>query len=418
MSRISTRLKTLGDSATLAIATKAKAMASRGRDVISLALGEPDFPTPSHIIEAAQAAMRRGETRYTPTAGTPALREAIAKEMSTRLGFPLGPDQIVVSTGAKQALYNTFQAILEPGDEVIVPLPCWVSYPAQVALAGGRLVGVPTKAEEGFCLDLDALPRQVGKRTRAILINSPCNPTGTCLSRSGVEEIARIALEVDLTIVSDEVYRDLVYEGDPPVSPASLGPEVAARCMIIDGVSKSFSMTGWRIGWLATVDSEVRASTIRLQSHSTSNACSVAQAAALAAITGPRGFQAGWLAEFDRRRKALLKGLNDLPGVVCQAPRAAFYAFPSVQDLLGPGGRAADDDALAMAILEQVGVATVPGSAFGAPGHLRLSYALSLERLMEAVERIKAFLSASATIGAPGTRTRSRPAGQTSRSQE
>lgn len=400
---VSQRLSLLNDSPTLAVDSRAKEMLQQGRPVISLALGEPDFPTPPHIIEAAERAMRRGETRYTPTAGTPALRRAVAEKIQRDNGIPVTPAQVVISSGAKQSLYNVFQAILDPGDEVLVPLPCWVSYPPQVALAGGRMVGVPTSAARGFRVEVDALAERRTPRTRAILLNSPNNPTGACLTRKDVEDIAQFAVEHDLLIVSDEVYEDLIYEGDRPVSPASLGPEVAARTITVSGVSKAYSMTGWRIGWLSSTDKAVIGAVTRLQSHSTSNPCSVAQAAALAAVTGPRDFQQGWREEFDRRRRKLVSGLNALPGVDCPSPPGAFYAFPSVQGLLGPGGIAADDSALALLLLEEAEVATVPGSAFESPGHLRFSYALSFEKLVEALSRIERFLAARGlAAAAPG----------------
>jgi len=369
-------------------------MAQLGRKVISLALGEPDFPTPPHIIEAAERAMQRGETRYTPTAGTPQLRRAIAEKIVQDNRIPIGPAQVVVTSGAKHALYNVFQALLEPGDEVLVPLPCWVSYPPHVELAGGRMVGVPTQAERGFRVEAEALRQRLTPQSRVILLNSPNNPTGACLQRADIEAIAALAVEKDLIIVSDEVYEDLVYEGEPPLSPASLGPEVARRTVTVSGVSKSYAMTGWRIGWLSAMDQGLVDAVIRLQSHSTSNPCSVAQAAALAALTGPRDFQQGWRFEFDRRRRALVAGLSALPGFSCPMPCGAFYAFPSIQELLGPGRIAADDTGMAMLLLEEAELATVPGSAFASPGHLRFSYALSFEQLTEALHRLRRFLAA------------------------
>ncbi|MDY0058872.1 MAG: pyridoxal phosphate-dependent aminotransferase [Myxococcota bacterium] len=392
--RISQRLAVLGDSPTLAVDARSKEMIRQGRPVISLALGEPDFPTPPHIVEAAIAAMHRGETRYTPTPGTPELRRAIAEKTRRDNNIPLEAADVVVSAGAKHSLFNAFEALLEPGDEVLVPLPCWVSYPPQIALAEGVLVPVPTSAGQGFRVDGDLLREKIGPRTRVILLNSPSNPTGACLTRADVTSIAELACERDLTIVSDEIYEDLVYEGERPVSPASLGPEVAARTVTINGVSKSYAMTGWRIGWAMAKDRGLVQAMTRLQSHSTSNACSVAQAAALAALTSPRDFQEDWRREFDRRRRRLVEGLNALPGVSCLMPAGAFYAFPDVSAHLGPGRRAATDTELALQLLEEAEVATVPGSAFEAPGHLRLSYALAYPRLEEALTRLTRFFQA------------------------
>ncbi len=395
--KTSSRLGRLQDSPTLAVAAKAAQLAASGRDIISLAVGEPDFPTPPHIVEAAKKAMDEGQTRYTPAAGTWRLRAAVAHKLRQDAGVVLEPAQVVVTTGAKQALFNLFQALLDPGDQVLVPRPYWVSYPAQVKLAGGEPVFYDLPTPSSPELDLDALESRIGPRCRAILLNNPNNPTGGCLSRREIEAIADMALRHDLAIVSDEIYRDLLYEGEPPLSPGALAPEVAARTFTVDGVSKAYSMTGWRIGWVGCGDRDVARAVIRLQSHSTSNACSVAQAAALAAITQPRDFQEGWRREFDRRRRALVEGLDRLPGVACTMPQGAFYAFPSITGLLGPQGRGIRTaDELAIALLEEAGVAVVPGPAFGVEGHIRLSYALAYDRLVDAMHRFESFVMARA----------------------
>jgi len=383
------------DSPTLAVATRARQLKAGGADIISLALGEPDFATPPHIVAAAERALQAGQTRYTPTAGIPALRAAIARQAEAEDGVPAAAERVVVTVGAKQALYELFQVLLQPGDEVLVPAPYWVSYPAQIAVAGGVMVPVPTDPGAGFQLDPEALRAAVGPRTRAVLLNSPCNPTGACLGRAQLEAVAELVVKHDLDLISDEVYQDLVYEGERPTSPASLGPEVACRTHTVDAVSKAFSMTGWRLGWLIAGRPEVAAAVTRLQSHATSNATSISQAAALAALTEPRAFLKSWLQEFDRRRLEVVRGLAAIPGVQCPRPTGAFYAFPDVSAHLGPGRLAADDQQLALALLEGSGVATVPGTAFGAPGHLRLSYALGIERLREALARMRTFFGAS-----------------------
>lgn len=393
MRPINARLRSLADSPTLAVATRAQQLRAEGADVISLALGEPDFPTPPHIVAAAEAALAAGQTRYTPTAGVPALRAAVAARARAEDGVPAETSRVVVTAGAKQALYELFQVLLEPGDEVLVPAPYWVSYPAQIALAGGVMVPISTQASDGFRIDPEAVRAAVGPRTRAILLNSPCNPTGACIGRAELEAVAELVVEHDLDLISDEVYQDLVYEGPPPVSPASLGPEVAVRTHTVDAVSKAYSMTGWRLGWFIAGRLEVAAAVTRLQSHATSNASSISQAAALAALTQPRTFQGAWLREFDRRRLEVVRGLDAIPGLRCTRPTGAFYAFPDVREHLGPKRAATDDAGLALALLEGAGVATVPGSAFGAPGHLRLSYAIGLERLQEALGRMADYLA-------------------------
>jgi aspartate aminotransferase len=395
--KVATRMALIHPSATLEATARAASMRAQGIDVVSFAAGEPDFDTPAHIKDAAKAALDKGQTKYTAIAGTPDLRKAVAGELNAAHGLKLGPENIIVSTGAKHSLFNLFHAILDDGDEVLIPAPYWVSYPDLVRLAGGVPRPVATRAEDGFLPTLDELREATTPRTRAIVLNSPSNPTGAVVPHRLLEEIAAHALSHDLVVVSDDIYRQLIYGAEPFTEIATLGPEIAARTLIVDGLSKSYAMTGWRIGFCAAPVEIVTAMTV-LQGQSTSNPTSIAQAAALAALTGPQDSIGVMRQEFDRRRRTMVEALRAIPGVVLSEPLGAFYAFPSFKAYLGrrtPAGALVSTDAeLAQYLLDAAHVACIPGEAFGGPGHLRLSYATAYDRVVEGVKRIRGALEA------------------------
>jgi aspartate/methionine/tyrosine aminotransferase len=378
-------------SATLAVDAKAKAMAAAGEDVIGFGAGEPDFPTPSHIVEAAAAACGQPQHHhYTATAGLAELREAIAAKTERDSGFSVSASQVVVTNGAKQAVYEVFMALLDPGDEVLVPAPFWTTYPEAIALAGGVPVAVPTDEQRGFHLTVDALERAVTPATKVLLFVSPNNPTGAVSTPDEVLAIGRWASERGLWVVTDEIYEHLVYGGRTFSSLPGVVPDLVDRCVVINGVAKTYAMTGWRVGWLvAPVD--FASAVTNLQSHSCGNVDNVAQVAALAALNGDLGAVAAMREVFDRRRVTIHRMLNECAGVTCVEPEGAFYAFPSVEGLLGRRlrGRLVQSslDVVAAAI-EEVKVAVVPGEAFGAPGYLRLSYAMSDDAIAEGVSRL------------------------------
>jgi aspartate aminotransferase len=388
---VSGRVASVSPSATLAVDAKAKALAAAGEDVIGFGAGEPDFPTPSHIVEAAVAACRRPESHhYTATAGLPRLREAIAAKTGRDSGFEVAPSQVVVTNGAKQAVYETFQALLDPGDEVLVPAPFWTTYPEAIALAGGVPVPVPTDEANGFHLTIEALEAARTSATKVLLFVSPNNPTGAVCSAEEVLAIGRWAAERGLWVVTDEIYEHLVYGGRSFTSMPAVVPELADRCVVINGVAKTYAMTGWRVGWLIAPP-DLAEAVSNLQSHSCGNVDNVAQEAALTALSGDLQAVHDMRTVFDRRRLTMHRMLEECEGVTCVEPEGAFYAFPSVRGLLGRrlGGRPvhSSSDVVETAI-EQVRVAVVPGEAFGAPGYLRLSYALSDEALVEGVSRL------------------------------
>ncbi|HUT78167.1 MAG TPA: pyridoxal phosphate-dependent aminotransferase [Polyangia bacterium] len=390
MTQLSTRLDEIKPSPTLAVTQKAQELRARGIDVISFSAGEPDFDTPPHIREAAKAALDRGATRYTAVAGIPELREAVAKESATVRGVPCEPAQVVITVGAKHALFGFFLAVLDPGDEVIVPAPYWVSYPDQVRFAGGKPVIVETRVEDGWVLTPDNLSRAATPRTRALVLNTPSNPTGGIYGREALAALTSRALELGLWVVADEIYRELVYDGFEHFSPLSVVDGAGrSRIFVVDGVSKSFAMTGWRIGW-GIGDPDLIKGIAKIQGQSTSNATTMAQHAALAAVTGPRDFLDGWRSEYARRRDVIVAGLERMPGVSCPKPLGAFYALPDVSALVAKLGAGATDVELANHLLEEARVATVPGTAFGAPGHIRLSYATSMNAIEQGLSRMEA----------------------------
>jgi aspartate aminotransferase len=392
------RLKTLAPSSTLAVQAKAKELRARGIDVISFGAGEPDFDTPERIKDAAVQAMRRGHTKYTEVGGVPELRAAVCAKLKRDNGLDYEPVDVLVSVGAKHTLFNLMMALLDPGDEVLVPSPYWVSYPEQARLLGAVPVEVPTAEATGFDLDPAALAAAVTPRTKLVVLNSPNNPTGAVFSPAALQAVARLAVERALWIVSDECYEALTFEGRH-VSVASFGPDVKARTIVVNTCSKAYAMTGWRIGYAAGPRALIRAMT-DAQSQVTSNPSSIAQWAAVEALTGPQDEVAKMAGEFDRRRRLIIDGLNALPGVRCVMPKGAFYAFANVAGLFGltwrrPEGAtvlASSLDVTAF-LLEAARVAVVPGRDFGSDAHVRLSYATGDGLIREGLARMAAALA-------------------------
>jgi aspartate aminotransferase len=389
------RLKTLAPSSTLAVQAKAKALRAQGINVISFGAGEPDFDTPERIKDAALQAMRRGQTKYTEVGGVPELRAAVCAKFKRDNGLDYEPADVLVSCGAKHTLYNMVVALIDPGDEVIVPSPYWVSYPEQVRLVGGVPVAVETHEATGFDLDPERVRAAVTARTKVIILNSPNNPTGAVFSRAALEAVARLAVERNLFVVSDECYEALTFEGRH-VSIASLGADIKARTLVINTCSKAYAMTGWRIGYAAGPRELIRAMT-DVQSQVTSNPSSIAQWAAVEALGGPQDEVAKMAGEFDRRRRLIVAGLNALPGVRCTMPKGAFYAFANVSGLFGRTWKAADRSVtlkgsldVAAFLLEAARVAVVPGLDFGSDAHVRLSYATSDALISEGLARMDA----------------------------
>ncbi len=370
---------------------KAKALRAAGRPVIGFGAGEPDFPTPDYIVAAAQAACAQPRFhKYTPAAGLPELREAVAAKTARDSGYQVSPGQILITNGGKQAVYEAFATLLDPGDEVLLPTPYWTTYPEAIALAGGVPVRVLTDERTGYRASVADLEAACTPRTKLLLFVSPSNPTGAVYPPEQVAEIGRWAAERGLWVVTDEIYEHLVYGEARHVSMPVAVPELAERCVVLNGVAKTYAMTGWRVGWLIGPADVVKAAA-NLQSHATSNVCNVAQAAALAAVTGDLSAVERMRQAFDRRRLAMTTMLNEIPGVVCPLPEGAFYCYPSVKGVLGKelaGGRPASTLELAEVILEHADVAVVPGEAFGTPGYFRLSCALGDADLEEGVARI------------------------------
>jgi len=387
---LSDRAKKIKPSPTLAIDAKAKAMKASGSDVISFGVGEPDFDTPENIKEAAIKAMREGFTKYTAVGGIDPLKDAIIEKLDTDNGLKYGREEIVVSCGAKHSLYNIAQALYGPGDEVIIPSPYWVSYPDQVMLNDAEPVFVKTHESDSFMIRPDALEKSVSSRTKALILNSPSNPTGMLYDRKTLESVAELAVKHGFYIVSDEIYEKLVYDEATHVSIASLGQEVKERTIVVNGLSKSHSMTGWRIGYAAGPAGIIKAMT-NIQSQSTSNPNSIAQKAAVEALTGPQDFVGSMRSEFDSRRRYLVDELNRIKGIKCSMPKGAFYAFPNVSGIFGRkkgNEEIASSSDLALYLLEEAKVAVVHGSAFGDDDYIRLSYATSLDEIRRGVGRI------------------------------
>jgi len=393
--RISTRIGSIAESATLAVDAKAKAMRAAGRPVIGFGAGEPDFPTPAHVVEAAARACSDPRNhRYTPAAGLPELRTAVAEVTKRDSRFDVSPAQVVVTNGGKQAVYETMAALLDPGDELLLPAPYWTTYPEVARLAGGVPVSVVAGADAGYLVDVDQLEAARTPRTKAVLLCSPSNPTGAVYSREQLTAIGQWALEHDVWVITDEIYQHLTYDGVPFTSVLEVVPELADTTVVLNGVAKTYAMTGWRVGWLVGPADVVTAVT-NLQSHLTSNVANVSQRAALAALTGGLEPVAAMREAFDRRRRVMVEMLSTIPGVRCPTPAGAFYAYPDVRGVLGRAIRGhvpTTSAELAEVLLEEVEVAVVPGEAFGPGGYLRLSYALADDDLVEGVSRIQALL--------------------------
>jgi aspartate aminotransferase len=389
--RVSRRIGGIAESATLAVDAKAKALKAEGRPVIGFGAGEPDFPTPGYIVEAAVAACTAPVNhRYTPAAGLPDLRAAVATKTERDSGLVIAPEQVLVTNGGKQAVYQAFATLLDPGDEVLLPAPYWTTYPEAIRLAGGVPVEVFAGEDQDYLVTVDQLEAARTSRTKALLFCSPSNPTGAVYPAEKVRTIGQWAVEHGLWVVTDEIYEHLTYDGvQAPSMPVEV-PELAETCLVLNGVAKTYAMTGWRVGWMIGPRDIIKAAT-NLQSHLSSNVANVSQRAAIAAVSGDLSAVAEMRAAFDRRRRTMVSMLNEIPGVVCPTPQGAFYAYPSVQGVLGKTirGRTPRTSAeLAEIILTEAEVAVVPGEAFGPSGYLRLSYALGDEDLSTGVGRI------------------------------
>ena len=392
--RISKICQGIAPSVTLKMNALVAEMRAQGKDVIGLGAGEPDFDTPLHIRQAAARAMEEGQTRYTAASGTPALRQAVADTLNNEKGLSYAANQVLICTGAKQALLNSLIAVLDPGDEVILPAPCWISYPEMIGMAGGKAVWVYADESEGFIPSIEKIRAAVTDRTRAIIINSPSNPTGAVWSREQLLAVGQLAVERDLYIISDEIYDKLVYDGAECVSVAALSPAFCNRTLVINGWSKTYAMTGWRLGYVAG-PKDVIAAMAAYQSHATGNPNSIAQAAGLAALRGDQTCVDEMYAAFARRRDLIVSLVREMPHVSCFVPQGAFYIMLNMRELIGRSfaGRVIRDSGdFAQLLLEYAQIAVVAGEPFGAEGYCRISYAISDERIVEAMGRLKNFL--------------------------
>ncbi len=393
--RVSGRVGAIAESATLKVDAKAKALKAEGRPVVGFGAGEPDFPTPAYVVEAAVEACRDPRNhRYSPAGGLPELKQAIVEKTRRDSGLVVEPAQVLVTNGGKQAIYGAFAAMLDPGDEVIVPAPYWTTYPEAIALAGGRTVAVLADETQDYKVTVAQLEAARTERTKVLLFVSPSNPTGAVYTADEIREIGAWVAEHELWVLTDEIYEHLVYDGVETGSMPVLCPDLADQCVVVNGVAKTYAMTGWRVGWMIGPKDVVKAAT-NLQSHATSNVANVSQRAAVAALTGDLTAVEEMKTAFDRRRRLIVSMLNEIDGVVCPTPLGAFYVYPSVKGLLGrehDGVRLDTSAALAEWILEQAEVAVVPGEAFGSPGYLRLSYALGDDDLVEGVSRLQKLL--------------------------
>jgi len=393
--RISARIGAIAESATLAVDAKAKALKAAGRPVIGFGAGEPDFPTPDYIVKAAiEACSDPKWHRYTPAGGLPELKTAVAAKTLRDSGYAVDASQVLITNGGKQALYNAFATLLDPGDEVLLPAPFWTTYPESIRLAGGVPVEIMTDESTGYRTSVAQLDAALTPKTKVLVFVSPSNPTGAVYSPAEVEAIGQWAVEKGLWVVTDEIYEHLVYGDAEFTSMPVVVPELADKCIIVNGVAKTYAMTGWRVGWMIGPNDVIKAAT-NLQSHATSNVSNVAQIAALAAVSGDLSAVDEMKVAFDRRRKLITSMLNEIDGVTCPEPEGAFYVYPSVKGVLGRefNGKVANTSAeLAALILDEVEVAVVPGEAFGTPGYIRLSYALGDADLIEGITRIQNFL--------------------------
>ena len=393
-SRVSARIAAIAESPTLAVDAKAKALKAAGEDVIGFGAGEPDFPTPAHVVEAACAAAKDPAMhRYTPTPGLPDLRAAIAAKTKRDSGFEVSPEQVIVTNGGKHAVYASFALLCDPGDEIIVPGPYWVTYPEAISLAGGVTKVIPTTEETGFRVSVDQLEAARTERTKAVLFVSPSNPTGAVYPKEEIVAIGEWALRHGIWVITDEIYEHLTYGAHTFHSLPTLVPDIADTCIVLNGVAKTYAMTGWRVGWMIGPKDVIKAAT-NFQSHATSNVCNVAQKAALAAVAGDLTAVSMMRDAFYRRGRTMHQMLSAIPGVTCMEPQGAFYCFPSFQGLLGrpvgADGRVASNTLeLCDLMLSEAKVALVPGEAFGAPGYARLSFALADKDLEEGVRRLQ-----------------------------
>jgi len=385
---LSRKIGAIAESPTLSLNAKVKEMKAKGIDIVNFTVGEPDFDTPDNVKRAGIDAINKGFTKYTPVQGIPELRKAIAAKLGSVNRIEYAPDQIIVSCGGKHTLYNAFQALCNPGDEVIIPAPYWVTYPEQVRLGDAKPVFVQTHEKDGFRLRAEAVGKKVTGKTKIILLNSPCNPTGAVYEREELKKIADIAVENDIHVISDEIYENLVYEGEH-ISIASFGDEIKARTITVNGASKAYSMTGWRIGWAAGPPEIIKAM-INFQSQTTSNPTSFSQYAYLEGLTGSQDSVHVMAREFRKRRDLIVKRLNEIEGICCVNPQGAFYAFPNISGCLGKGAK--NSMGFAMQLLEKAHVAVVPGSDFGAEGYMRLSYACSTETIEKGMDRLEKFV--------------------------
>ena len=395
-SRVSKRIAAIAESATLAVDGKAKALKAAGRPVIGFGAGEPDFPTPDYIVNAAiEAAKLPANHRYTPTPGLPELRDAIVKKTKRDSNYEITADQVLVTNGGKQSVYQSFASVLDPGDEVLLPSPYWTTYPECIKLAGGTPVEVFADESQNYLVTVTQLEKALTPKTKVLLFCSPSNPTGSVYSPQQVKEIGQWAYQKGLWVITDEIYEHLLYDGAVAPSICVAVPELADRTIIINGVAKTYAMTGWRVGWMIGPKDLIKAAT-NLQSHLSSNVSNVSQRAAIAALTGDLSAVHKMGEAFDRRRKLIVKLLNEIPGVSCPTPTGAFYVYPSVKNVLGKeirGKRPTTSAELATLILDEVEVAAVPGEAFGPSGYLRFSYALGDEDIVEGIGRVKKLLS-------------------------
>ena len=394
--RVSKRIAAIAESATLAVDSKAKALKAAGRPVIGFGAGEPDFPTPDYIVNAAiDAAKLPANHRYTPTPGLPELRDAIVKKTKRDSNYEITADQVLVTNGGKQSVYQSFASILDPGDEVLLPSPYWTTYPECIKLAGGVSVEVFADETQNYLVSVEQLEKALTPKTKVLLFCSPSNPTGSVYSADQVKAIGKWANDKGLWVITDEIYEHLLYDGAKSPSICVAVPELADRTIIINGVAKTYAMTGWRVGWMIGPKDVIKAAT-NLQSHLSSNVSNVSQRAAIAALSGDLSAVHKMGEAFDRRRKLIVKLLNEIPGVSCPTPTGAFYVYPSVKGVLGKeirGKRPKTSAELATLILEEVEVAAVPGEAFGPSGYLRFSYALGDEDIVEGIGRVKKLLS-------------------------
>ena len=395
MSIVADRLNRISPSQTIVMTTRARALKAEGRDIISLSAGEPDFPTPENIARAASKAIEAGQTRYTDVAGTLELRKAVAARFRQDSGLDYTPEEVIVSTGGKQVIYNAMMATLNPGDEAIIPAPCWVSYPDIVTLAEGVPVVVPCRRENGFRLTAEELEAAITPRTKWLFLNSPCNPTGVAYSAEDLRPLCDVLLRhPHVWVFTDDIYAKLTYDGFRPATFVEVEPLLRGRTVTMNSVSKAYAMTGWRVGF-SGAPVELTKAMNKLQGQSTSNTCSIAQAAAVEALTGPQDFIRTMVETYQARRDMVVAMLREAKGLSCDIPQGAFYVFPSIEDCLGktsPGGRElVTDEDFVTALLEEEGVAAVHGSAFMFPGYMRISYATDTDSLRKACTRIQRF---------------------------